>query len=257
MSLGSISQQFLKEVEIATGLPVQVEPDDRLQHPLLAKVQIARHGMPLHRVTYHPSAKAMADYLIAFQCSFVLRLHSLPPAERFDLTDSPVLDPDPMSWVRSHPASGSMPPDRQGSFADFLRTSVLSMLRSMPVGIWVDHDLRTRFPELHVVQEQAIRRQIDTHAALFRPEIQRNVPETPLRLSLAMNAAFARFWGTELNEPGWTLPYLAAGVLPRGDTLLARLRDLPPIPSNDRPLIQGWADSLGLGSWIRWIPYSA
>jgi hypothetical protein len=35
------------------------------------------------------------------------------------------------------------------------------------------------------------------------------------------------------------------------------LRDLPPIPSNDRPLIQAWADSLGLGSWIRWIPYAA
>jgi hypothetical protein len=79
----------------------------------------------------------------------------------------------------------------------------------------------------------------------------------PLRLSLGMNAAFARFWGTELMEPGWTLPYLSAGVLPQGDTLLARVRDLPPIPSNDRPLIQAWADSLGLGSWIRWIPYAA
>jgi hypothetical protein len=67
MSLGAISQQFLRDVETATGLPVHVEPDDRLQPPLLARVQIARRGAPLHRVTYHPDARAMADYLIAIQ----------------------------------------------------------------------------------------------------------------------------------------------------------------------------------------------
>jgi len=78
MALGPVSQSFLKEVEATTGLPIQVESDDRLQPPLLARVQVARGGVPLHRVTYHPNAIGMADYLIAFQCSFVLRLYALP-----------------------------------------------------------------------------------------------------------------------------------------------------------------------------------
>ena len=46
MSLGAISQQFLRDVETATGLPVHVETDERLQPPLLARVQIARRGAP-------------------------------------------------------------------------------------------------------------------------------------------------------------------------------------------------------------------
>lgn len=256
MSLGSISQQFLQQVETVTGLPVHVEVDERLQPPLLAKVQIARRGVPLHRVAYHPSARAMADYLIAFQCSFVLRLHSLPPSDRFDLADAPGAQPDPMDWVRAHSASAHLPPDRQRAFADFLRTSLVSMLRSMPVGIWVDHDLRTRFPELREVQEQALRRQIDTHAALFRPEVQRSVPDQPWRLGLAMNAAFAKFWGAELGQPGWILPYQAAGVATQAEALLRQLRERSPNPSEDRSLINSWAEQLGLNAWLQWIPYS-
>jgi hypothetical protein len=53
----------------------------------------------------------MADYLIAFQCSFVLRLHPLPPSERFNLADVPGAQPDPMDWVRGH-----LPPDRPPAF---------------------------------------------------------------------------------------------------------------------------------------------
>jgi hypothetical protein len=257
MSLGAISQQFLREVETATGLPVHVEADERLQPPLLARVQLARRGAPLHRVTYHPNARAMADYLIASQCAFVLRLHALPAAERLELTDAPVADRDALAWVRAFPPSATLPPDRQAAFAEFLRTSLLSMVRSVPVGFRVDLDLRTRFPELQAAQEQATRRQIDTHASVLTPEVRRNIPEVPLRLNLAINAAFAQFWGRELNEPGWTLPYLTAGALAQGEALLARSEELPLGPAQDRALIQAWADELGLGAWLRWVPHTA
>lgn len=257
MSLGAISQQFLRDVETATGLPVHVEPDERLQPPLLARVQIARRGAPLHRVTYHPDARAMADYLIASQCAFVLRLHALPATERFDLTDTPVAGEESLRWVRAFPPSASLPPDRQAAFAEFLRTSLLSMVRSVPVGFRVDLDLRTRFPELQEAQEQAIRRQIDIHASVLTPDVQRNIPEAPLRMNLAINAAFAKFWGQELNEPGWTLPYLAAGVVTRGDELMAKAEALGLGPSCDRALIQAWADELGLGAWLHWVPHTA
>jgi hypothetical protein len=69
------------------------------------------------------------------------------------------------------------------------------MVRSVPVGFRVDLDLRTRFPELQAAQEQAIRRQIDTHASVLTPGVRRNIPEVPLRLNLAINGAFARLWG--------------------------------------------------------------
>ena len=48
--------------------------------------------------------------------------------------------------------------DRQTEVAGFLRTALMTMVRSVPVGIWVDQDLRARFPDLRAAQEQAIRR---------------------------------------------------------------------------------------------------
>lgn len=254
MALGAISQSFLKEVEAVTGLPVQVQADAGLQPPLLARVQVARGGVPLHQVIYHPNAIEMADYLIAFQCSFVLRLYALPVAERFDLTDTPAASAESLAWARAHPASASLPQERQIAFAEFLRTSLMSMFRSIPVGLWIDQDLRERFPALRDSQEQAIRRQIDTHAGLLRPELQQNVPRVPLGVNFAINAAFAKFWGGVLGETGWTLPYLAVGALSRGESLLRRSEKLSLAPANDRRLIQAWADELGLGGWIQWTP---
>lgn len=116
MYLGSISQEFLQQVETVTGLPVNVEADERLQSLMLARVQIARRGVPLHRVVYYPSTGAMADNLIAFQCSFVLRLHSQPTPERFDLANAEGAQPDPMNWVRAHAASAHLIPGWQRAF---------------------------------------------------------------------------------------------------------------------------------------------
>jgi len=130
------------------------------------------------------------------------------------------------------------------------------MIRSIPVGMWVDQELRGRFPELREPHEQAIRRQIDTQAALVRPEFERDIPAVPLRMNLAINAAFAKFWGHELGQPGWTLPYLTVGALSPGEALLQKMSALTPSPGNDRKLIQSWADQLGLGAWLRWIPYT-
>ena len=255
MSLGAVSETILKQVEAVTGLPVQVESDNRLQAPLLARVQIARGGIPLHRVTYHPSATGMADYLIAFQCSFVMRLYTLPFEERFDLTDTPAARADSLQWAKTHPASSALPSDRQADFADFLRSSLMSMVRSIPVGLWIDSDLRERFPTLREAQEQAIRRQINTHATLLRPDFQQNVPAVPLGINFAINAAFAKFWGGVLGDSGWTLPYLAVGALTQGETLLRRSNELEPVAGNDRRIIEAWAEELGLKAWLAWKPY--
>ena len=255
MGLGATSQQFLREVETLTGLPVEVEIDERLQAPLLARFQMARGAVPFHRVSYHPSAGAMADYLIAYQCSFALRLYALPASERFDLADSAAAVSDSLAWAKAFPTCASLPLDRQETFAAFVRTSLMSMIRSIPVGLWIDRELRRLHPGLREPQEQAIRRQIDTHASLFRPEIRRNIPEAPFQMNLAINAAFAKFWGKELGQSAWTLPYLAVGALVRGEALLQRSDALPPMPGNDRRLIQAWAEELGLGTWIQWVPY--
>lgn len=255
MALNPVSHQFLRDVEAATGFPVHVEADDRLQAPMLARVQMARGGVPIHRVSYHPDAGAMADYLIVHQCSFVLRLYAVPPPERGDLAASDAARAESLAWVKTHLESAALPPDRQAAFAEFLRNGLLTMLRSIPVGMRIDRDLRLRFPELIQAQEQAIRRQLDDHAAILRPNVQKDIPVAALEANLAVNAAFAKFWAGELGQPGFTLPYLAAGALTRGEVLDRCWREIPAEPAHDRDLIQAWADELGLGTWIQWLPH--
>ena len=52
------------------------------------------------------------------------------------------------------------------------------MVRSVPVGIWVDQDLRARFPDLRAAQEQAIRRQVDTQAQVVSRRVREDIPAT-------------------------------------------------------------------------------
>jgi hypothetical protein len=54
----------------------------------------------------------------------------------------------------------------------------MTMVRSVPVGIWVDQNLRARFPDLRAAQEQAIRRQVDTQAQIVSPQVREDIPAT-------------------------------------------------------------------------------
>ena len=257
MSLSATTQGFLREVESSTGFKVLVEEQGSgLQVPLLAKVQVARRGMPFHRVVYHPSAGGMADYLVCYHCAFILRLHSLPAAERFNLADNPVAEEECLKWTRAHEGSDPSDAERQTEVAGFLRTALMTMVRSVPVGIWVDQDLRARFPDLRAAQEQAIRRQVDTQAQVVSPRVREDVPAPALRANCAINAAFAKVWSVEFNEPGWCLPYVVDGSAAGGEALLGILEGFLATPSNDRRVIQAWADHLGFGHWLKWIQHS-
>ena len=117
MSLSATTQGFLREVKSSTGFKVLVkEQGSGLQVPLLAKVQVARRGMPFHRVVYHPSAGGMADYLVCYHCAFILRLHSLPAAERFNLADNPVAEEECLKWTRAHAGADSTDAGQTGRF---------------------------------------------------------------------------------------------------------------------------------------------
>src|SRR5271157_1194376 len=83
MSLQQVTQDVLRAVEEATGRPVVVEPDPSLG-TLLAKLTMARGSAAAHLVTYNPLAGAV-DYVVCFQCGFLLRMFNVPEADRFSL----------------------------------------------------------------------------------------------------------------------------------------------------------------------------
>ncbi len=82
MSLRDGTRAIIAAVEHATGHPVLVTEDRALR--TLVAMRMARGNAPAHTITYNPSATTQLDYLIAFQCGFILRHFANPPSERWD-----------------------------------------------------------------------------------------------------------------------------------------------------------------------------
>jgi hypothetical protein len=51
----------------------------------LAISRIARGTNRIHSISFNPSAVSEPDYLICYQCGFILRLFGTPAADRVDL----------------------------------------------------------------------------------------------------------------------------------------------------------------------------
>ncbi len=76
MGLRETTRRIIALVEERSGFPVLVSEDPSIQ--TLAAVRMARGGAAAHTISYRPSPGAQPDYLIAYQCGFILR-HFTPP----------------------------------------------------------------------------------------------------------------------------------------------------------------------------------
>jgi hypothetical protein len=76
MSFRAATRDVIKRVETTTGRPVLVQADPSLS--VLATVKMARGTAPAHLVRFKPGSTA-PDYLVCFQCGFILRLFANPP----------------------------------------------------------------------------------------------------------------------------------------------------------------------------------
>ena len=84
MALGESVEKVLRLVEQKTSLPVYVEADATLPRNILAKLTMARGKMPFRRVAYQPDRSASPDYLIVYQCGFVLRNYAVTSSDQVD-----------------------------------------------------------------------------------------------------------------------------------------------------------------------------
>jgi len=81
-----VMNQIVAGVQEVSGVPVLVREDRSLK--TLATVRMARGDAQAHILTYNPTKAPRPDYVIAFQCGFIIRIFSNPPEQRFDLAPS-------------------------------------------------------------------------------------------------------------------------------------------------------------------------
>ena len=239
---------FLAEVERASGRPVVVQEDSSLQ--TLTTCQTARGTAPMHLLRYRPIPNRPPDYLICYQCGFLIRLFENEPGHRFSLA----LDPEGSKQIDEWLAEGQVPSHlRQAK--DFLLSGLLTQLRSIPIGLRIDDLIWTRHEELREQQVASARLQLAENAGALKPAIRQMFPRKMLQANTAMNAAFAQFWAEKTGDPTLRLPYQSVGAEADGQGLMNLFAAMDPGSSEDWKLVDAWADRLGLSGWYKWIPH--
>lgn len=124
---------------------MRVVPDPTLK--VHATVKMARGNAPFHVVTYNPSVGGALDYLIAFQCGFILQLFENPVDQRFDF--APVQNEKKrLTAALSRSLPSGTPAEAVVQFASHLFNGLALQVRSIPVGLRIDEWLGAEFPEL-------------------------------------------------------------------------------------------------------------
>ena len=257
MNLSEITRNVLRLVETRSGIPVHVEADPSLPGTTLAKVVMARGALSLHRVTYRSDGSAPPDYLICQQAGFILRFFDTPPDQRFDFAAATEGKAAIERMVKVHPVARALPPNALPQLCQILCDGLLSHLRSIPVGMRVDRWLAADYPGLAELQKASVLRQLQDAAATLAPQHRQVTPQKIYDATQAINAAFALFWAGRLNQPQLALPFKSAGCLQAGQELLAFWESTPDVAENDRTIVDGWAEKLGIAGWHQWVPYSA
>lgn len=242
------------EVQRLSGRGVRVIPDPSLK--VHSTMKTARGDAPFHVIAYNPKLAAHPEYLIAFQCGFLLRLFTTPPEQRVDFASRAGA-----AETISKEVSTLLPPGTPSQvatqFASQLFSGLLLQIRSVPVGLRVDAWLAEEFPTLHALQRQQVERQLAENVQPLSGEFKAFVPRNIYLGSLAINAAFAAFWARVWNQPALLLPYRAAGHADRGARLLSEWDDIDHAPPADRTLMDAWATAIEVQDWYEWVPFQS
>jgi hypothetical protein len=84
MRLRELIRTVIDRVETVSGCPVIVSEDPSVK--TLVASRIARGANRIHTISYNPTTVKEQDYLICYQCGFILRLFGIAESNRVDFT---------------------------------------------------------------------------------------------------------------------------------------------------------------------------
>lgn len=252
MNLRETTRDIIGQVEQQTGFPVQVIDDPDLT--TTAVVHMARGSVPAHIVRYKPSNTQPPDYLICYQCGFILRLFANPPDARFELSSAPAGQTAVRDMVRTL-FGRTMTAAQVSSIAQQFYSNLMVHLRSVPVGMRIATWLADEYPELGQLERQQALADLRQAEEALQPRVQAITPDFIYRVTHTINAAHAIFWARRLKQKSLEQPYLGAGFHQPGGELLDIWQQTSSSPSHDRDLIDAWAQALDLAGWYQWTPY--
>lgn len=190
MDLRPETQEILRKVEELTETPVEVVEDANQSH--LARITRARGEVPFHLLRVNPSL-GEPDYLIVYECGFILRLYNTSPEERREFAGTAQGRTDVERLVKKAGQTAQLPDAVKADVAQQLLDGLLTQLRSYPIGMRIDSWIHETFPHLDLLQRDAIARQQKDNLAVLQPKIRALAPKPIYDANVSMNAAYATF----------------------------------------------------------------
>jgi hypothetical protein len=251
MELRETTREVLAQVEQITGFPAVVVSEADM--PVLSTASMASSVRPGHVIRYHPSVAEQVDYFVTFQCGFILRHYDCAPEDRRQCgpTESGLYSVEKL--LRNSPAKSLSSADLL-RFRDQLLKSLVTHLRSVPIGMRVDRWIAQDHSVLAEAQRTAIERQLQQNMSLFDSPARKSIPPKIVADSMAISSAFAEFWAERWNEPELLVPYTTSGYAMKGRELLEIWKAMPDSGKDDYALIDAWGVSLGIEKWYHWVP---
>ena len=256
LPLLDVTHEFLALVEKETGYPVKLLENPNL--PTFAKVHMARGNVPAHFVYYKPTRDESLDYMICFECGFVLRLFENPPDHRFSLGGTTEGEHEVLSML-SGPGGAltkfGLQPAQLEQMASTFFSGLMTHLRSIPVGMRIADWILANYPALHSSQRVTVLKELADAKASMQPRIREMTPERIFRPTVAINAAYAMFWADKYGMRELAGPYRFGRYESDGSALLKIWQQIPSDPFHDNDLIDRWGEKLRLTDWYKWVPY--
>jgi hypothetical protein len=244
------TNQLIAEVEQTTGYKVVVDTVDGISEH--AQMISARPDLPVHTIRVSKAKLPTADYIVAAQCSMLLRTWSDP-------TRIPVFIPAPekLRYLADRAANSKplsqLPAKIAQETALQLTQGLLNQLRSMPSEILAIRECRARCPDLHEMQADAVESELRLISENFAPKVRSFAPDFIWRNNVSMNSAYALSWSQLTDSSLPMLPYQSAGFSETAAKLLAELSSRE---ARTSPLyieaVDAWAEHLGLRTAYIW-----
>ena len=238
MNLTESTTAILASVEKSSGSAVVLEHDPSLT--TLTRVVRASKGIDFHQIYYRSEGTDM-NYLISYQASFLVRLFSLPPRERWQLVST---DEEKKNAIK-----GLGLDDYTQSIAHSLVDSLLIQLRSSILGLQIDGWIINNCPDLLTGQKSSVSGQLKDNLNALSPEVRDQYPRSLVDPNTAMNGVYAKFWGENLNDPRQLIPFVSLGYTDLVNKLYDVFLDTGDHPANDRAIINQWAKILNLDAY--------
>ena len=238
-------QQLIEQVETISGRPVYVMEEANLK--ARATVMPARGGAPAHMIRFRPGSASL-DYLVASQLMFLIRTFSCPAEDRWEIAATTAEQDAGIEAMGM--AEFSEP------FARAMIGQIVTQLRTYSIGFRVDGFIWKNLPGLRQKQEIEIRSQLAENERALAPEIRGKFPKLLVDTNTTMNALYATIWSRLLEEPRFTIPFVALGYRGKSTVLEKVLHEIPDEPANDRLLVERWAEILNLSGGFHFNSYS-